>query len=167
MAPRKKSTAHRLLPRDIELIAKLVREMPINLRPSWPAIIILAQAATGKAFSRQSLSSHEPIEQSYQARIDDYRRRRSTGLEPREPIVDDDPEQRRVRNIELENASIRGKIEAYEDLLIRIIQNAMSFGITQEQLEAPLVPREQGRSDLDAMAERTREARRSSRKSRT
>lgn len=166
MAPKKNSATHRLAAREIELIAKLIREMPINLRPTWPKIIALTENATGKSFSRQALSSHEDIERAYEARVNDHRKFRAGGREPKEPIIDDDPEQRRMRKIEEENASLRATKEAYEDLLIRIIQNAMSFGITQDQLEAPLVPREQGRSDLDAMEARTREARRNSRKTR-
>lgn len=138
--------------------------MPIEIRPTWERVVQTIQQQAGLSFSRQALSAHETIAQAYAHRLEEHRAYRDTGRQPRERDPEEDPSERRLREVEQSNHDLREHVEALEDLLIRLIQNAKTFGMTLEDLERPLEPLDQGRSDLDAMAKRSRDARRRSAK---
>lgn len=157
---------HRLGQRDLTVIANLVREMDVQLRPTWTKVIEIARSVTKKEFSRQSLCAHQEIDDAYQDAVNRHallRQERGQRIRPA-PLSGDQLEEQKLANQAREIAEQAEQIEAYQDLLIRFIGNAMLAGITQERLEAPLEARDEWRSDLDQMADRTREARRKQRR---
>jgi hypothetical protein len=146
----------RLNPNDVKLACQLINEMAINLRPTWDRVILIVHEVTLKTFTRQSLSANEQISEAYQQRVDAYRKFSLGGKLPAEKIEDPDFAHKQLRD---EIADLKLTVEIYDEILMRIIANAIKNGISQEQLEAPLEPIEQGRTDLDQLAEKTRAAR--------
>lgn len=164
MAKKISREEHRLNDRDIEMIAAKVAEMPVQLRPTWPQIIALAETITGQTYSRQSLSAHENIAKAY-AGVSTRHQILKRGGKPPKPKQDNDSlKDQKIAKLEAEVALQRELIDALQDLLIRFVGNATLKGITQEQLEAELPARPERRSDVDAMAERTKEARKKQRR---
>lgn len=161
---KKPGTTDRLDPRHITLIAKLVGDMDTAFRPTWPKIIKIAEKVTKKEYSRQSLSAHQEIKDAYDLVRSGHAASRKTGR-VREPRLPEDEE--KDRKIADQATVIQNQddlIKAYQDLLVRFIGNAILAGVTQERLEADLEPRAEWRSDLDHMAEKTKEARRKQRR---
>lgn len=119
--------------------------------------MLIVEEVTLKKFTRQTLSANHAINEQYQERVDAYRKLRVGGKPPKEQI--DDPIAEEIKTLNNEVAELKETIAVYDELLMRIIANAIKHGISQEQLETPLEPIEQGRTDLDELAGKTRAAR--------
>lgn len=154
----------RLNPRDIVLIAKLVGEMNTTLRPTWPQVIEIAKRITKKEYSRQSLSAHDQIKDAYDVARSQHAAFRTTGRVRKPKLPADEEKDQKLASHAVVIQDQRELIEAYQDLLVRFIGNAILAGVTQERLEADLEPRAEWRSDLDQMADKTKEARRKQRR---
>lgn len=160
----KPGTKDRLKPRDIVLIAKLVGEMDTTLRPTWRQIIKIAKDVTKKEYSRQSLYAHGTIKDAYDVVRSQHAAFRTTGRlrKPKLPADEEKDQKIAIQAVLIQDQ--RELIEAYQDLLVRFIGNAILAGVTQERMEADLEPRAEWRSDLDQMADKTKEARRKQRR---
>jgi len=163
-ASEKPGNKDRLDPRDIVLIAKLVGEMDTALRPTWPEVIKIVEKVTKKEYSRQSLSAHEKIKDAYDVVRSQHAAFTTTGRVRKPKLPADEEKDQKLASQAVIIHDQRELIEAYQDLLVRFIGTAILAGITQERLEADLEPRAEWRSDLDQMADKTKEARRKQRR---
>ncbi|WEK44307.1 MAG: hypothetical protein P0Y64_05725 [Candidatus Sphingomonas colombiensis] len=138
--------------------------MAVDLRPTWPKIIALGETVTGRAFTRQALSAHESIATAYDAAVARHHKLRKNGPPPEPKPQNDSLDAQRIAELEAENERQRELIDALQDMLVRFVGNAVTAGVSQERLEAPLPARAEWRSDVDDMADRTKEARRKQRR---
>lgn len=157
--------SHRLTEHDIKLIVQQIRELNVELRPTWAKVIELTKLITKREFSRQSLSAHEVIAAEYRSAVERHwnRRGKQGGGHPK--IPSDDLKSQKIAKLEMKVQVQTELIEALQDLLVRYVGNAQAAGISQEAMEAPLKARAEWRSDVDSAAERTKEARRKQRAS--
>ena len=149
------------------MITALIDEMSVQLRPTWSKIIMLSETITSKRFTRQALSAHEQIADAYQNAIIRHRMLRNRGVSIEPKLPDDDIKSQKISTLEMTIHEQSELIDALQDMLVRYVGNAQNAGISQEKLEAPLEGRADWRSDIDAMADRTKEARRRQRQGRT
>lgn len=157
--------SHRLKKNDIKLIAQQIRELNVELRPTWANVIEIAKIVTKRDFSRQSLAAHDVIASEYRSAVErHWSRRGKQGLaQLRMPA--DDLKSQKIAKLEIKVQMQAELIDSLQDLLVRYVGNAQAAGIAQEALEAPLKARAKWRSDVDSAAERTKEARRKQRAS--
>lgn len=155
---------HRLSDADVKLIAHAVKTMPVQLRPTWPKIIDLAKAITNQTYTRQALSAHADIAEAYGVASKNHQKIKGGGILPSPKPDADSLKDQKIAKLEGEVDRQRELIDALQDLLVRFVGNAALQGITQEQMEAALPDRSRQRTDIDAMAEKTKEARKRQRR---
>lgn len=158
------STHLRLSEKDKQAIILLIRVQEPNLKLTWRKIEQLSEDATGHEFSRQALSADEDIASAYSDKRNEHLKFRAGGVGLRPSPERDDSGSTKIARLEEEVARLKGTIDAQAELLVRFIGNALLAGLSQERLEAPLTPRQQARTDVDAMVDRTRDAQRRSRR---
>lgn len=152
--------SHRLTENDVKLIVQQIRELSVELRPTWAKVIELAKFITKRKFSRQSLAAHDVIAAEYRSAVKRHWSRRGKPGADHPKIPADDLKSQKIAKLEIKVQMQAELIESLQDLLVRYVGNAQAAGISQEAMEAPLKARAEWRSDVDSAAERTKEARR-------
>ncbi len=155
------SANRRLTKLHVDAITTLIRSQAPNLKVTWQRVSEIAEAACGHKFSRQALSAVEEISCAYHAKLDEHIKFRTSGAP--QPIQNDDPDLSKLKKLEHEIKCLKATVDAQCELLVRFVGNAVLAGLSQEMLEASLDPRQQNRTDVDKMIDRTREAQRKAR----
>lgn len=156
-----RSTHRRLTKLDVDAITTLILSQAPNLKVTWLRVCEIAEAACGHKFSRQALSANEEISCAYQSKLNEHIKFRTTGA--LQSIPNDDPDWSKLQKLEHEIKFLKATVDAQCELLVRFVGNAVLAGLSQEILEASLEPRQQDRTDVDKMVDRTREAQRKAR----
>jgi len=131
------------------IIRTLINKWPENRRLTWEDVIKMAEEAIGNRWTRQALCSHEELNAAYETAVQRYTTYRLRG--PKKKVHADETEVLRQRSARLaaEIDALKETLRKSDDRLVRYLGNAIRHGITQEMLEAPLIPIDRGRTTTD------------------
>ncbi|MEC5216166.1 hypothetical protein RCH09_001103 [Actimicrobium sp. GrIS 1.19] len=131
----------------VSYIKKLIASLPGNKQLTWNELVGEIKNQTSYLWSRQALQSHSEIKTAYENKREEYRKFRKTGKPPRELLPEHEILAQKYAGVRAENAELLKTLHAYDVRLITYLQNAIGKGISQEQLERPLVPPNRGQTD--------------------
>ena len=148
MERRQRSKRHAILSESRVLhITKLISGLPSQTSPTWERIVKEVESQTGCLWSRQALEAHVKIKLAYKNKKQEFRALSSTGMSPRTRLPEKMILEQKYQSLRDENSELRNTLLDYDVRLITYTQNAINHGITQEQLERPLVPPHRGQTD--------------------
>lgn len=131
----------------ISYIEKLIVSFSCEKLLTWQALVGEVKNQTGYLWSRQALQAHSDIKTAYDNKRNEYRTFRKTGKHIRERLPEHEILEQKYAGVKAENAELRKTLKAYDVRLITYLQNAISHGISQEQLDRPLPPPYRGQTD--------------------
>ena len=131
------------------ILRTLIGKWPENRRLTWNGVIRIAEEALGYTWTRQALCSHEELSAAYEGAVKRYSSFRLNGSKKK--VEGDEVEVLRQRTARLtaEIDALKETLRKSDDRFVRYIGNAIWHGVTQEMLEAPLIPIDRGRSTTD------------------
>lgn len=139
--------AQALSDRNATLLASLVGELPYDRRPTWNCIAKLARGQFRHAWTRQWLSHNSIVRAAYDAKLAQYRAFQRTGKAPIVRTPEEEAQRQRIARLERELADLKNAMAEYDRRLVLYIANAVRFGLSLEQMEAPLIPVDHGQTD--------------------
>ncbi len=147
MPPRKPNQRRHLTERQILHIAALIKEWANSAPPTWERIVTLVAQELHHQWSRQTLQSHPQIKQAYENKVAACRYQLKTGKQPPQHLPEHIVLEQKLEQLESENEELNARLHEYDELLLRYLGNAIRYGVTQEQLEQPLIPPSRQQTD--------------------
>ncbi|NYZ13379.1 hypothetical protein HL658_12530 [Azospirillum sp. RWY-5-1] len=139
-----------LTPQHVALVVARIRDWPDMKRITWPDVVDLAAIGTGAAryeWGRVALARNKPIAEAYKAKRATYDEYKDTGKLPKVKAPEFEILERRIAALEAEIKERKEQLNNYDDRFARYIYNAQNHGISQEILEAPLLPVDRYQTD--------------------
>ena len=143
-------TGTHIKPDQKRTIVARMKAMPVEQKPTWKAVIAIAQSVTGIVYSRQGLDGVEEIRTALDDKLSAHLRWRDDGIVTKPPAAEEDmdPKDRKILALEAQLKALTDTVRAYDEQLITIIGNAVSGGLTVEQLEKPRAKAPRQRTDM-------------------
>ena len=137
----------RLTADEVKLLANLIKDVSTEQALTWESIVDLATRQLGYTWTRQALQAHPEIKNAYSKHGRAYSQFREAGKTPRASAPEIVVLQQKLEKEQAENVANRETLRKYDELLVTYMQNAQKYGISPEQLGAPLVPPFRAQSD--------------------
>ncbi|MBX9348502.1 hypothetical protein K5M36_15510 [Chromobacterium vaccinii] len=147
MPPRKLAQRRHLTERQILHIATLIKEWTTPTPPTWEKIVTLVAQELHHQWSRQTLQSHPQIKQAYENKVAACRSQLKTGKQPPQRLPEHIVLEQKLEQLKNENEELQARLHEYDELLLCYLGNAIRYGVTQEQLEQPLIPPSRQQTD--------------------
>ncbi|MEO9383642.1 hypothetical protein [Chromobacterium phragmitis] len=147
MPPRKPAQRRHLTERQILHIATLIKEWTTPTPPTWEKIVTLVAQELHHQWSRQTLQSHPQIKQAYENKVATCRSQLKTGKQPPQRLPEHIVLEQKLEQLKNENEELQARLHEYDELLLCYLGNAIRYGVTQEQLEQPLIPPSRQQTD--------------------
>lgn len=116
---------------QIATIAKLVRQLPLEARPTWSDVISIAKSVTSIEYTRQTLQSKNKIRDAYGEKVDEYRKFKKQGH--RAPYSADKPISM-IAKLRSQVEALNLTLEEYDQTIVKITFNALSRGLSIDEL---------------------------------
>lgn len=131
----------------INHVIKLIEEMPFSVRPSWDDIALTVEKEIGIKWPRQTLESKSSIKEAYLRKKMEWKEFTTNGNLPKNISPEVSLQNQKLIQKKNEDIQLQATLEMQRELIQRYLLNAIRHGLTQEQMEAPLVPPDRAQSD--------------------
>ncbi|RKE25874.1 hypothetical protein B0G76_7431 [Paraburkholderia sp. BL23I1N1] len=128
----------RLSDANAALIARMIDDLPQKAVITWSDVVALASKQLRVKWSRQTLEKRKQIKDAYLRRF--AQRRGIDEKGPRRSGRAGEEAERRILNLKDENEKLRRRLEEYDRRLMRYVLNAIAHGVTEKELDAPILP---------------------------
>jgi hypothetical protein len=129
------------------LLASLIDDLPCNLRPTWKDVCLIAARQFNHTWTRQWLAQNSSIKKAYKGKLKEYKEFRVTGKAPRYKAPEDEVQRKRIARQDQEIATLKRTLSEYDQRFVLYMANAIKYGLTIEQMLAPLTPVNRGQTD--------------------
>lgn len=118
-----------------ERICRMIRTWPDSALLTWKGIVALVAASERGGWTRQAISRRTAVSAAFQKRKNELRKGKKTSKDPliivlKQQLADKDARMQRLEAL----------LAIYEERYVTMIKNATVRGLTQPELEAPLLP---------------------------
>lgn len=137
----------RLSEEGITRIVRAVEAADPLVALTWQRIQVLASEHVGSGYvwTRQALERHPQIKSAYAAHETRRKKLAKSGARAGRRLS----EPQKISRLEEENESLRRQLNCYDELLATYLGNAVSNGLTLEQLSKPLERPARGMGNSD------------------
>ncbi|MFV8511341.1 hypothetical protein ACNRBV_09550 [Ralstonia pseudosolanacearum] len=144
-----RSKKRRLTDDEVTRIASLIKGQPSTAPMTWEDVVRLVDSYIGHEWSRQTLQAHGKIKSAYDEHARRHQQHRATGKAPATKAPEIVVLQQKLEKERMENATLRETLREYDERLCTYLQNAISHGLTPEQLGAPLIAPYRAQTEWD------------------
>jgi hypothetical protein len=153
----------RLTEEEITLIESLIKGQASTRPLTWDDVVSLGEKNVGHRWTRQTLHAHDKIRNAYEKHLHQFAEYRATGKPPRNKAPEVHVLQQKLKKEQADKAVLSETIRQYDERFFTYLHNANHYGISEEQLSAPLVAPYRAQSDSKAKRETKQNVRKTSR----